>query len=38
MIRIAIVATTGFKYSPLFKWERPHHEDFPDDTLLSYRT
>ncbi|KAK5662619.1 hypothetical protein OQA88_8533 [Cercophora sp. LCS_1] len=36
VLRIGIVAAAGFRYSPLFKWERPHHEDFPDDTLLSY--
>lgn len=35
-IHVGIVATAGFRYSPLFKWERPHHEEFPDDTLLSY--
>jgi hypothetical protein len=38
VLRIGIVATAGFKYSPLFKWERPHHEQYPSDTLLSYRT
>ncbi|KAK1834936.1 hypothetical protein QBC39DRAFT_220654, partial [Podospora conica] len=38
VLRIGIVAAAGFRYSPLFKWERPHHEDFPEDTLLSYRT
>ncbi len=38
VLRIGIVATAGFKYSPLFAWERPHHKDFPHDTLLSYRS
>jgi hypothetical protein len=38
ILRIGIVATAGFRYSPLFRWERPHHEDYPEDTLLSYRT
>lgn len=35
--RIAIVATRGFRYSPVFQWERPYHEQYPDDTLISYR-
>ncbi|RSL74282.1 hypothetical protein CEP53_000411 [Fusarium sp. AF-6] len=34
--RIAIVATAGFRYSPVFDWERPKHAEFPQDTLLSY--
>jgi hypothetical protein len=38
VLRIGIVATAGFKYSPLFRWERPHHEQYPGDTLLSYCT
>ncbi|EGX95008.1 hypothetical protein CCM_03280 [Cordyceps militaris CM01] len=38
ILRIGIVAAASFCYSPLFRWERPHHEEFPDDTLLSYRT
>jgi hypothetical protein len=38
VLRIGIVATAAFKYSPLFRWERPHHEKYPGDTLLSYRT
>ena len=36
--RISIVAASGFRYSPAFRWERPHHLDFPQDTLLSYQT
>lgn len=38
VLRIGIVATAGFRYSPLFRWERPHHKNFPQDTILSYRT
>ncbi|KAK3935949.1 GCN5-related N-acetyltransferase protein [Diplogelasinospora grovesii] len=38
VLRIGIVATAGFRYSPLFRWERPYHEQHPADTLLSYRT
>ncbi|KAI8710406.1 hypothetical protein NCS52_01577200 [Fusarium sp. LHS14.1] len=35
--RIGIVATGGYRYSPVFKNERPNHADFAGDTLLSYR-
>lgn len=35
--RIGVVAAAGFRYSPVFDWERPHHEKYPEDTLLSYR-
>ncbi|KAH6977724.1 acyl-CoA N-acyltransferase [Ilyonectria destructans] len=38
VLRIGIVAAAGFKYSPLFRWERPFHEEYPEDTLASYRT
>ncbi|KAK0618933.1 hypothetical protein B0T14DRAFT_536924 [Immersiella caudata] len=38
VLRIGIVATTGFRYSPLPRWERPHHDKYPEDTFLSYRT
>ncbi|KAI0187131.1 hypothetical protein EV127DRAFT_437409 [Xylaria flabelliformis] len=34
--RIATVATSGFYYSPVFAWERPHHHRFPQDTFKSY--
>jgi hypothetical protein len=27
--RIAVVATAGFYYSPVFEWERPSHRDYP---------
>jgi hypothetical protein len=37
ILRIGIVATCGFRYSPLFPYERPYHEQYPADTLLSYR-
>ncbi|KAM0418812.1 hypothetical protein ACHAPT_012253 [Fusarium lateritium] len=37
ILRIGIVAAAGFRYSPVFDWERPYHTDFPQDTLLSYR-
>ncbi|KAI8317306.1 hypothetical protein K4K59_008605 [Colletotrichum sp. SAR11_240] len=37
ILRIGIVAAAGFRYSPVFDWERPYHEKFPTDTLLSYR-
>ncbi|KAK0659159.1 hypothetical protein QBC41DRAFT_384663 [Cercophora samala] len=35
--RISVVATAAFRYSPLFEWERPDHEKYPEDTLSSYR-
>lgn len=38
VMRIGIVATAAFRYSPLFQWERPYHKKYPEDTLLSYRT
>lgn len=38
ILRIGIVTAAAFRYTPLFQWERPHHEQFPEDTLLSYRT
>ncbi|KAI1327875.1 hypothetical protein F5Y16DRAFT_182045 [Xylariaceae sp. FL0255] len=37
VLRIGIVAAAGFRYSPVFDWERPYHQKFPQDTLLSYR-
>jgi len=37
ILRISIVAAAGFRYSPVFDWERPYHEKYPHDTLLSYR-
>ena len=36
--RIAVVATSGFRYSPVFQWERPYHEKYPEDTLMSYKS
>src|SRR5271154_4112365 len=35
--RIGLVAGSGFRSSPVFDWERPHHEQYPEDTLLSYQ-
>ena len=35
--RVAVVATGGFRYSPVFEWERPYHKKYPEDTLISYR-
>ncbi|KAF2497451.1 hypothetical protein BU16DRAFT_605888 [Lophium mytilinum] len=34
--RIAIVAAAGFFYSPVFQYQRPHHEAYPEDTVASY--
>src|SRR3954468_12927630 len=31
ILRIVIVATAGFRYSPLFCWERPYHAEYPED-------
>ncbi|KAK4203006.1 hypothetical protein QBC40DRAFT_319106 [Triangularia verruculosa] len=36
--RISVVATAAFRYSPLFAWERPNHEQYPEDTIASYHT
>lgn len=36
--RIATVAAAGFFHSPSFQFQRVHHDKYPDDTLLSYRT
>ena len=35
--RIGVVAASGFRYTSVFIWERPYHESYPQDTLLSYR-
>ncbi|OCK75543.1 hypothetical protein K432DRAFT_337236 [Lepidopterella palustris CBS 459.81] len=34
--RIAIVAAAGFYHSPVFQFQRPYHDDYPEDTLASY--
>ncbi|KAF2808901.1 uncharacterized protein BDZ99DRAFT_463759 [Mytilinidion resinicola] len=34
--RIAIVAAAGFFYSPVFQYQRPHYEAYPEDTIASY--
>ena len=35
--RLALVATSGFYYSPVFAWQRPHHQKYPRDTYRSYQ-
>jgi hypothetical protein len=35
--RLAVVATSGFYYSPVFAWERSHHHKYPRDTYKSYQ-
>jgi hypothetical protein len=35
--RIAEVATAGFHYSEVFHFERAYHEQYPQDTMASYR-
>jgi hypothetical protein len=37
ILRIGIVAACGFRYSPVFTWERPWYAAYPADTLLSHR-
>ncbi|KAK4446699.1 hypothetical protein QBC34DRAFT_147658, partial [Podospora aff. communis PSN243] len=37
VLRLGIVATAGFIHSPLFRWMHPHHDKYPQDTLLGYR-
>lgn len=34
--RIAIVAAAAFFWSPTFRFQRPHYQEFPADTLASY--
>lgn len=34
--RIAQVAAAGFFHSPVFRFQRPYHHLFPEDTLISY--
>ena len=36
VLRCAIVACAGFLESPVFRWERPDHHKYPEDTLASY--
>jgi hypothetical protein len=31
------MADCGFCSSPVFDWEHPYHEKYPEDTLSSYR-
>lgn len=35
--RMAIAAAAGFWHSPVFQYERPHSNRYPNDTLASYR-
>jgi hypothetical protein len=35
-LRIGIVAACGFHCSPVLDWERPYHERYPKDTLMSF--
>lgn len=35
--RIGVVAAAGFHSSPVFRFERLHHNRYPRDTLASYR-
>jgi hypothetical protein len=36
--RIAFVAASAFFWSPTFRYQRPHYEEYPKDTLASYYT
>ena len=35
--RIAFVAAAGFFHSPVFHFQRPHYDAFPEDTVASYQ-
>ena len=35
--RLGLVAVGGFYYSPVFRYERPQHKAYPQDTLQSYQ-
>lgn len=35
--RIALVAAAGFYYSPVFHYQRPYYDAFPEDTIASYQ-
>ncbi len=37
ILRIGVMATCSFGYSPVFDWECPYLENHPEDTILSYR-
>jgi hypothetical protein len=34
--RMAIVAAAGFFHSPVFQYQRPHYDAYPEDTIASY--
>lgn len=36
MPRTAVVAAAGFRQSPVFEYQRPHFNRYPQDTLASY--
>jgi len=35
--RIGIVAAAGFKYSQVFEFTRPYHNQYPEDTIKDYQ-
>jgi hypothetical protein len=35
--RIAVVSTLGFQESEIFRFERPKHDQYPQDTLTAFR-
>ena len=37
VLRIGIVATAGFRHTEQFIWERPRHQQYPQDTILFFR-
>lgn len=37
ILRLGIVCTASFRYSEQFDWERTHHEQFPQSTIVWYR-
>ncbi|KAH7342639.1 hypothetical protein BKA65DRAFT_295055 [Rhexocercosporidium sp. MPI-PUGE-AT-0058] len=38
VMRLGVISSAGFRYSPVFDWERPYHTQYPQDTLDSYRS
>jgi len=37
ILKLGIVCTASFRYSEQFDWERTHHEQFPQSTMVWYR-
>ena len=35
--RLAVVATLGFRDSEIFRFERPHYDQFPQDPVAAFR-